>query len=89
MPQDRLLAAATIHIWSFRRDLSLLEVGKFKNTNAGKRRYEEEHMAINVVMGFIAVSIPALVYAGCIMTRKKKAPDLPQVAANFELDRAA
>jgi hypothetical protein len=46
-------------------------------------------MAINVMMGIIGVSIPALIYAGCIMTRKKKAPDLPKVAPRYELDRAA
>jgi hypothetical protein len=46
-------------------------------------------MAINVVMGIIALSIPALIYAGCIMTRKKKASDLPQVAPHYELNRAA
>jgi hypothetical protein len=62
---------------------------RIKNTNAGQRRDEEEQMAINIVMAIIGLSIPALVYAGCIMTRKKKAPDLPQAAPRYELDRAA
>jgi hypothetical protein len=62
---------------------------RIKNTNAGQRRDEEEQMAINVVMAIIGLSIPVLVYAGCVMTRKKKATDLPQAAPHYELDRAA
>jgi hypothetical protein len=46
-------------------------------------------MAINVAMAIIGMSIPALIVAGCMMTRKKKAPDLPKVAPHYELDRAA
>jgi len=46
-------------------------------------------MAINVVLGIIILSIPALLYSGCILTRKKRSPDLPGAAPNFELDRAA
>ncbi len=46
-------------------------------------------MAMNVAMAIIGISIPALVYAGCIMTRKRKAPDLPKAAPSYELDRAA
>jgi hypothetical protein len=46
-------------------------------------------MAINVVMAIIGLSIPVLVYAGCVMTRKKKATDLPRAAPHYELDRAA
>lgn len=46
-------------------------------------------MTIDIAMWAIAISVPALIYAGCIMTsKKKKAPDLP-VAAPYELDRAA
>jgi hypothetical protein len=47
-------------------------------------------LALNVVMALIAISIPALIYAGCIMTRKKKAAPQPrEVAPHYELDRAA
>jgi hypothetical protein len=57
--------------------------------DAGQRRHEEERMTIDIAMWAIAISVPALIYAGCIMTsKKKKAPDLP-VAAPYELDRAA
>ena len=45
---------------------------------------------LNVVMTLIALSIPALIFAGCIMTRKKKpAPELHEAAPHLELDRAA
>jgi hypothetical protein len=45
---------------------------------------------LNVVMTLIALSIPALVFAGCIMTRKPKATPQPHEAApHLELDRAA
>jgi hypothetical protein len=45
---------------------------------------------LNVVMTLIALSIPALVFAGCIMTRKPKATPQPHAAApHLELDRAA
>jgi hypothetical protein len=69
----------------------IVKAGKcrLKNTNADQRRAEEEQMAINVVMGIIGVGIPALICAGCIMTRKKKALELPKVAPRYELDRAA
>ncbi len=46
-------------------------------------------VALNVAMAIIGLSVPGLIYAGCIMTRKKKAPDLPQVAPHYEFDRAA
>jgi hypothetical protein len=69
----------------------LLPVGKcrIKNANADQRRDEEEQMAINIAMAIIACSIPVLIYVGCVMTRKKKAPDLPRAASHYELDRAA
>lgn len=66
-----------------------------QNTNADQRRYQEEQMALNamtlnVVMALIALSIPALVFAGCIVTRKKKTtPEASEAAPHFELDRAA
>jgi hypothetical protein len=84
-------AAATIQgLELFRRPV-IVRAGNFrtKNTNAGKWRYEEEHMALNVTMTIIAICIPLLLYTGCIMTRKKKAPDLSKVAPHYELDRAA
>jgi hypothetical protein len=46
-------------------------------------------MAINVVLCIIAISIPVLLYSGCILTRKKRSPDLAVAAPNYELDRAA
>ena len=47
-------------------------------------------LALNVVMALIAFSIPALIFAGCIITRKKTTTSEPRVAApHFELDRAA
>ena len=47
-------------------------------------------LMLNVVMTLIAVSLPALIFAGCIMTRKKKpAPEPSEATAHFELDRAA
>ena len=47
-------------------------------------------LALNVVMALIALSIPALVFAGCIITRKKEPTSEPHVAApHLELDRAA
>jgi len=47
-------------------------------------------LALNAVMALIAISVPALIYTGCIMTRKKKAAPEPREAApHFELDRAA
>lgn len=46
--------------------------------------------ALNVVMTLITLSIPALVFAGCIMTRKRKTTPAPsETAPHFELDRAA
>jgi hypothetical protein len=57
--------------------------------------HQEEHMglnpfALNVVMALIALSIPALVFAGCIVTRRPKTPPEPhQAAPQIELDRAA
>jgi hypothetical protein len=88
---DLSSGAATIHTWSFGGNLSLLRWGssESKKTNAGKRRHEEEHMAINVMLWIILISIPALLYSGCILTRKKKSPDVPDVAAPYELDHAA
>jgi hypothetical protein len=47
-------------------------------------------MALDVVMSLIAISVPALVFVGCIMTRKQKKAQEPNVVApHFELDRAA
>ncbi len=47
-------------------------------------------MALDVVMSLIALSIPALVFLGCIMTRKpKKKAELHTATPHFELDRAA
>ena len=47
-------------------------------------------LALNVVMALIAFSIPALIFAGCIVTRKKTTTLEPHAAApHFELDRAA
>jgi hypothetical protein len=67
---------------------------RFKNTDADQRRHQEEHMglspmALNAVMAVIGISIPLLIYAGVIMTRKKKAPSVPETTTHFELDRAA
>ena len=68
---------------------------RIKKSNADQRRPEEEHMglspfALNVVMALIALSIPALIFAGCIITRKKTTKLEPhQAAPHFELDRAA
>jgi hypothetical protein len=74
----------------------IIKLGKCPNKkSAGQRRHEEEHMtlsplALNVVMALVGISIPALVYIGCIMTSKKKtAPQPREVAPHFELDRAA
>ena len=45
---------------------------------------------LNVVMTLIALSIPALVFAGCIVTRKPKTMPKPhETAPHLELDRAA
>ncbi|HUC48787.1 MAG TPA: hypothetical protein VMA30_05325 [Xanthobacteraceae bacterium] len=47
-------------------------------------------MALDVVMSLIAISIPALIFVGCVMTRKSKTAAEPGVIApHFELDRAA
>jgi len=47
-------------------------------------------LALNAVMALIALSIPALIFAGCIVTRKKTTTPEPHAAApHFELDRAA
>lgn len=47
-------------------------------------------MALDVVMSIIAISIPTLIFVGCIMTGKRtKAPEPREVAPHFELDRAA
>jgi hypothetical protein len=47
-------------------------------------------LTLDVIMAVIGISIPALIFLGCIMTRKsKKAPELPEVVPHFELDRAA
>jgi len=45
---------------------------------------------LNVVMALIALSIPALVFAGCIVTRNPKTtPEPRQAAPEIEFDRAA
>jgi hypothetical protein len=67
---------------------------RIKNTNADQRRHEEERMglspmALNVAMAVIGISIPLLVFAGCIITRKKKAPSVPETIIHYEFDRAA
>ena len=47
-------------------------------------------LMLNVVMTLITISMPALIFAGCIMTRKKKpAPEPREAAPPFELNRAA
>jgi hypothetical protein len=47
-------------------------------------------MALDVIMSLIAISIPALIYVGCVMTHKsKKVPEPSVIAPHFELDRAA
>lgn len=47
-------------------------------------------LALDVVMALIGMSIPTLVFVGCVMTRdKKKLPEPHEVAPRFELDRAA
>ncbi len=46
-------------------------------------------MALNVAMAVIGISVPLLIYGGCIMTAKKKTPSVPETATHFELDRAA
>jgi hypothetical protein len=79
------------------RRCGIIMLGKcrIKKTNADQRRPEEEHMglspfALNVVMALIALSIPALIFAGCIITRKKPTrPELHEAAPRLELDRAA
>jgi hypothetical protein len=45
--------------------------------------------ALNVVMAAIGISIPLLVYTGCVMTRKKTTPPAPEAVAHYEFDRAA
>jgi hypothetical protein len=46
--------------------------------------------ALNVIMALIGIAIPALVYVGCIMTRKKKdVPVVHETVPHVELDRAA
>jgi hypothetical protein len=67
---------------------------RIKNTSADQRRHEEERMglspmALNVAMAVIGISIPLLVFAGCIITRKKKVPSVPEAATHYEFDRAA
>jgi hypothetical protein len=47
-------------------------------------------LALDLVMSLIGISIPTLIYVGCIMTRKhNKVPEPHIVAPHFELDRAA
>jgi hypothetical protein len=75
----------------------IIRLGKcrIKNINADQRRHQEEHMGLNpfvlnVVMALIALSIPALVFAGCIVTRNPKTtPEPRQAAPEIEFDRAA
>jgi hypothetical protein len=79
------------------RQYGIIGVGKCQNQkdNADQRRCEEERMALNaftlnVIMALIGISVPALIYTGCIMTGKKKTTPQPrEVAPQFELDRAA
>jgi hypothetical protein len=70
------------------------EKRRIKNTDADQRRHEEERMglspmALNVAMAVIGISIPLLIYAGCIITRKKKTPSVPEATTHYEFDRAA
>jgi hypothetical protein len=74
----------------------IISLGKsgIKNTNADQRRHEEEQMglsplALTVVMALIGISIPLLVFAGCIMTAKKKPEAAAEAAPHLEFDRAA
>ena len=46
-------------------------------------------MALDVAMAVIGISIFLLIYAGCIITRKKKTPSVPETVTHFEFDRAA
>jgi hypothetical protein len=95
----RVSTAATIHGMELWRRCGIIKLGKcrIKKTNADQRRHQEEHMALNafalnVVMTLIALSIPALVFAGCIMTRKPETTPTPtpsEAAPPLELDRAA
>lgn len=79
------------------RGCGIITVGKckIKTPTPINGATQEEQMALNamtlnVVMALIALSIPALVFAGCIMTRKKKTmPEVSEAAPHFELDRAA
>jgi hypothetical protein len=88
--------AATIHLWSFAAALALSGWGisESKKPTPMNGGLEEEHMGLgpyvlNVIMALIGISIPLLVYAGCIMTRKKKPEAVPQAAPHYEFDRAA
>ena len=74
----------------------IITLGKcrIKNANADQRRHEEERMglspmALDVAMAVIGISILLLIYAGCIITRKKKTPSMPETVTHFEFDRAA
>jgi hypothetical protein len=91
-----LAHAATIHLWSFAAALALSAWGisESKKPTPMNGGLEEEHMGLgpyvlNVIMALIGISIPLLVYAGCIMTRKKKPEAAPQAAPHYEFDRAA
>jgi hypothetical protein len=83
-------------LWSFATALALSAWGSSESKtptpiNGG---LEEEHMGLspyllNAIMALIGISIPLLIYAGCIMTRKKKPEAAPAAAPHYEFDRAA
>jgi hypothetical protein len=81
-------------LWSFAAALALSTRGSSKTPTPINGGLEEEHMGLspyvlNVIMALIGISIPLLIYSGCIMTRKKKPDAAPVAAPHYELDRAA
>jgi hypothetical protein len=83
-------------MWRFVAILALSARGnaESKTPTPIQRRHQEEHMglsplALNVVMAVIAISIPLLIYGGCLMTRKKHTPPTAETVTHYEFDRAA
>ena len=47
-------------------------------------------LVLNVIMALIGISVPVLIYVGCIMTRKKTdVPVVHETVPHVEFDRAA